>query len=234
MFKEASREVWLAVKITLLIAIVAGIAYPLVVLGISQAAFNNQANGSLIRDHNGQVVGSSLIGQCFYRTRTDAHGNVVYETTKDDQGNTIFVVDPRDFQSRPSFTVDSNGNPLPCNAANSTGSNLAPSSAKLVSRIRGYTDYLYSLGVAVDADGSRAPMPVDLVTGDFTGFDPDISDAAALAQVNMVARARHLQPAQLTQLVDNCMQGRVLGVFGAPYVDVLQLNLALDDGRHGC
>jgi K+-transporting ATPase ATPase C chain len=224
------RELNTSVRITLLIAVLCGIAYPLVMTGVAQVAFNRTANGSLITDSKGSVIGSSLIGQCYYKTSTDKNGNVTYQTTKDDQGNAIFVVDPRYFQSRPSFTVDAGGKPLPCNAANSTGSNLGPSSKVLIRRVTGYTDYLHSLGVAKNPDGSNAPMPVDLVTGDFTGFDPDISEAGALAQVGMVAAARHLDPVKVRALVEAHLDGRSLGIFGSPHVTVLSLNMALDGG----
>jgi K+-transporting ATPase ATPase C chain len=96
-----------------------------------------------------------------------------------------------------------------------------------------YTAYLHSLGVAKNPDGTDAPMPVDLVTGDFTGFDPDISEAAALAQVSMVATARHLDATRLRQVVEDHLSGRSLGIFGSPYINVLQLNLALDNGAAG-
>jgi K+-transporting ATPase ATPase C chain len=228
--RKLLTELNTALRITLLIAVLCGIAYPLVMTGAAQVAFNGNANGSLVSDSKGNVIGSSLIGQCYYKTSTATSGAVTYQTTKDDQGNVIFVIDPRYFQSRPSFTVDANGKPLPCNAANSGGSNLGPSSKALLSRVRGYTDYLHSLGVARNADGSNAPMPVDLVTGDFTGFDPDISEAGALAQVNMVAAARHLDPARLQQLVESHVSGRSLGIFGSPHVTVLSLNMALDAG----
>jgi K+-transporting ATPase ATPase C chain len=228
--RKLLAELNTSVRITLLIAVICGIAYPLVMTGVSQVAFNANANGSLITDSKGNIVGSALIGQCYYKTHTDSSGNVTYQTTKDDQGNVIFVIDQRYFQSRPSFTVDSTGKPLPCNAANSAGSNLGPSSKVLISRITGYTDYLHSLGVAKNPDGSNAPMPVDLVTGDFTGFDPDITEAGALAQVNMVAAARHLDPAKLQQLVESHLAGRSLGIFGSPHVNVLSLNMALDAG----
>ncbi|HEY7927242.1 MAG: potassium-transporting ATPase subunit C [Candidatus Dormibacteria bacterium] len=228
--RKLLTELNTALRITVLIAVLCGIAYPLVMTGAAQIAFNSNANGSLVSDSKGHVIGSSLIGQCYYKTTTDTSGTVTYQTTKDDQGNAIFVIDPRYFQSRPSFTVDANGKPLPCNAANSVGSNLAPSSKVLLSRVEGYTDYLHSLGIAKNPDGSNAPMPVDLVTGDFTGFDPDISDAAALAQVSMVAAARHLDSAKLQQLVESHVAGRPLGIFGSPHVTVLSLNMALDAG----
>ena len=226
--QKAFKELSTGVRITLLLAILTGLAYPLVMTGVAQVAFKDQANGSLISDSRGNVIGSSLIGQCFYMTKRDSSGNVVYETTTDDQGNPIFVADPRYFQSRPSFTVDANGKPLPCNAANSAGSNLGPDNPKLISRVRGYTDYLYSLGIARNPDGTKQPMPVDLVTGDFTGFDPDITEAGALAQVAMVARARHMNETTVRGLVESHVDGRSLGVFGAPHVNVLALNMALN------
>jgi K+-transporting ATPase ATPase C chain len=76
-----------------------------------------------------------------------------------------------------------------------------------------------------------APVPIDLVTADFTGFDPDISEAAALAQVNMVASARALDATKVRALVESQVQGRILWVFGEPVVNVLQLNLALNAGQ---
>ena len=81
---------------------------------------------------------------------------------------------------------------------------------------------------AYTAAGVSTPIPIDLVTSDFTGFDPDISEAAALAQVNMVANARGLSPSKLHSLVESEVQGRILWVFGEPVINVLQLNLALD------
>ncbi|HSP65570.1 MAG TPA: potassium-transporting ATPase subunit C [Candidatus Deferrimicrobium sp.] len=241
MSRKLLHELWLGTRITLVITIVCGIAYPLLMTGVSQLAFNGQANGSLVTDSQGTVVGSTLIGQCYYKTTKDASGNLLYQTVKDKSGNDLyFVVDPRYFQSRPlwAFTTTANANgtttssllqPV-CNAASSLGSNLGPGNSILIAHVTAYTAYLHSLGVAKNADGSNAPMPIDLVTGDFTGFDPDISEAAALAQVNMVAGARHLDVTKLTALVEAHVSGRSLGVFGSPHVTVLSLNMALDAG----
>jgi K+-transporting ATPase ATPase C chain len=231
MFRKLPRELLIAIRLTLVLAVLTGIIYPLAMTGIAQGLFRDKANGSLVTARNGDVIGSSMIGQCFYKTEKDKNGNLVYSTTKDSQGNVIFVIDTKYFQSRPSFTVDAaTGQPLPCNAANSVGSNLGPNNAALISRVRGYTDYLHSQGIAKNPDGSNAQMPVDLVTGDFTGFDPDITEAGALAQVDMVAKARNLDPAKVRQAVESHLDGRVLGVFGEPHVNVLSLNKALDDG----
>jgi K+-transporting ATPase ATPase C chain len=233
MFKNFSKETLISLRIVLIIAVITGIVYPLAMTGVAQALFKDKANGQLITDSSGNVVGSKLIGQCFYKTTKDSNGNDVYDTTKDSKGNPVFVIDQRYFQSRPSFTVDSNGNPLPCNAQNSTGSNLGPSNQALLDRIQGYVDYLHSVGIAENPDGSNAPVPIDLVTGDFTGFDPDISEAGALAQVDMVAKARSLDSAKVRQLVENHVDGRSVWVFGEPHVNVLTLNLALDHGDAG-
>jgi len=253
MFKNFPRELLVALRVTLVIAAVCGLIYPLAMTGIAQVIFPGQANGSLITSKDGTVVGSSLIGECFYQPnkgRTDFL-QAQYE------GETFYAVDPRYFQGRPSYyqTTSSNGTlellPLdpPCESNSSQGSNLAPSNPLLIKRVDTYADYLHCLGIdstvsygqvqlaAVAADPSKycsgavsnaTPLPVDLVTGDFTSFDPDISQAAALAQVEMVAAARGISASRLTQLVDANVTGRSLGILGEPYVDVLQLNLAVN------
>jgi K+-transporting ATPase ATPase C chain len=80
----------------------------------------------------------------------------------------------------------------------------------------------------VSTGATTTPIPIDLATGDFTSFDPDISVAAALAQVNMVAAARGLDPARVHAIVEANITGRVLWIFGESDVDVLQLNLAMN------
>lgn len=188
--------------LVLLIALTAitGLAYPLAMTGIAGAIFPAKAAGSLI-ERDGKVVGSSLIGQSF----TSAgyfHG----------RPSATSAADPADAAK----TV-----PSPYNAANSSGSNLGPTSAALAERVKGDLD-------ALKAENPGRPVPVDLVTTSGSGLDPDISPDAALFQVPRVAKARSLTEDRVRGLVDSQVQGRLLGVLGEPRVNVLALNLALD------
>ncbi|HEY1696031.1 MAG TPA: potassium-transporting ATPase subunit KdpC [Polyangiaceae bacterium] len=105
-----------AVVSLLALTVVTGVAYPLLVTGVAQAAFPRQANGSLILDQHGEALGSSLIGQPFD--------------------------DPRYFWGRLSATPDANGKPLPYNAASSYASNLGPTNPALVDEVKGRVDAL--------------------------------------------------------------------------------------------
>lgn len=202
------RELLIGLRLTLAAAALC-IIYTFVITGISQAAFNGNANGGLITK-NGQVVGAQLIGQSFMKATTDS------------KGNPVFNIDANYFQGRLSYTVDANtGHPLPYNAANSVGSNYGPSNPLLLKATQAAV-------AAFRAEGVTGEIPIDLVTSDFTGFDPDISEASALVQVPMVAKARGLDATKLTSLVESQLQGRILFVFGEPHINVLQLNLELN------
>lgn len=107
-------------------------------------------------------------------------------------------------------------------AANSSGSNYAPSNKKLVDRMQGDV-------AAYQKTTPGQPVPIDLVTASGSGLDPDITPASALYQVHRVAEARHLNEDELRKLVLAHVQGRQFGVLGEPRVNVLALNLALDD-----
>ena len=126
--------------------------------------------------------------------------------------------DPKYFWGRPSAT-----SPQPYNASASGGSNLGPLNPALSDAVKARIARLK----AADPENTR-PIPADLVTASASGLDPQISPAAADYQIERVARARQLDPAQVKSLVASYTEDRQWGIFGAPRVNVLALNLALD------
>ena len=193
-----------AVRAIIVLTIITGFVYPLVVLGIGQAAFHNQANGSLV-SVNGKVVGSSLLCQEFV----------------DSKGNPL----PQYFQPRPSTASDSTSKTdYGCDPNFSGASNLGTNNPTLLQNVnQRKAAYAKLNGV------SPSSIPPDAVTTSASGLDPYISPQNAYLQVNRVAAARHLPPAQVRALVDSHVQGRVLGFLGEPRVNVLALNMALDE-----
>ncbi len=187
----------------LVFTVLTGIIYPLFMLGIAQAAFNHNANGSLVKFH-GRVVGSSLLCQEF----VDAKGNPL----------------PQYFQPRPSVAAGTAKNDYGCNPLFSGASNLGPSNPKLVKEIKQRQAQIAAFDhVKVSA------IPPDAVTASASGLEPYISPANAAIQVDRVAAARHISPAVVRALVSKNTQGRTLGFLGEPTVNVLLLNIALDE-----
>ena len=199
------RQHLAGLRLLLVFTVVTGIIYPLVMVGIAQVAFNHQANGSLVSYH-GRVVGSSLLCQEF-----------VYPN-----GNPM----PQYFQPRPSYAIPS---PAPkddygCDPTFSSPSNFGPNNPLLIKAIEQRQKQISAFD---HVPISR--IPADAVTASGSGLDPDISPQDAAIQVDRVAAARHVSPAQIQALVNQYTQGRVLGFLGEPRVDVLNLNIALDE-----
>lgn len=194
------KEVRPAIVMIVAFTIITGLAYPFAMTGLAGVLFPYQASGSLV-EKDGKVIGSALIGQVFADDKY-FHG----------RPSATSAPDPKD----PSKTVDA-----PYNAANSSGSNLGPTSKALMERIKGDVETLKK-------ENPSAPVPTDLVTASGSGLDPDVSPAAALFQVPRVAKARGLPEARVRELVQSQIEGRAVGFLGEPRVNVLKLNLALD------
>ena len=194
------REIRPAIIILVALTLITGLAYPLAMTGVAGAIFPKQAAGSLI-ERDGKVVGSALIGQEFKDDKY-FHGRPSATTAPDPADATKTV-------------------PAPYNAANSSGSNLGPTSKALNDRVKEDVDKL-------KAENPQGTVPIDLVTTSGSGLDPDISPEAALFQVPRVAKARNMPEDRVRQLVSDNTQGRLAGLIGEPRVNVLALNLALD------
>lgn len=185
------REIFIALRATVVTLVLTGLLYPLAMTGVAQALFFNKANGSLVRDGKGVVVGSELIGQVF--------------------------ATPAYLQGRPSAA----GNGY--DATSSGGSNLGPTSKKLRDRATADVERLHK-------QNPEAPMPIpaELVTTSASGLDPHLSPEAALWQVSRIAAARQVASDRIKDVIASRVEGRDLGVFGEPRVNVLNVNLALD------
>lgn len=185
-----------AFTLFLLLTLVTGVVYPLLVTLIAQAVFPHQANGSILRA-GGVSPLSPLIGSELIGQHFEQ---------------------PHYFWGRPSAT-----DPVPTNAASSTGSNLGPTSPALLDAVRTRVETIRKAH-----PGQTGPIPADLVTASASGLDPHISPAAADYQVTRIARARALDETRIRTLVESNTEGRTFGLLGEPRVNVLKLNLALD------
>ncbi|MFP4119414.1 K(+)-transporting ATPase subunit C [Coleofasciculus sp.] len=186
------RETITGIRATVVLWILTALIYPFLMIFIGQVFFPYQANGSLITNNQGEVIGSALIGQSFSSAQY--------------------------FWSRPSTVNYSEGEDAAPTGV-SGASNLAPSNPELILRIQETIDQLQEAGIEPTAD---------LVYASGSGLDPHISIEAARRQIERVAQARSLETNQVETLIRQYTDGRFLGIFGEPGVNVLRLNLALD------
>lgn len=194
-----------ALRASSLLWILLGLAYPLGVTGIAQLILYDQANGSLIFDKNGEVIGSRLIGQQWNGAEW-FHGRPSATTGSD----------PTD----PTKTIAA-----PYNAGNSGGSNLGPTSRVLIERLAADRQ---ALDQTVPELAGTA-IPADMLTTSASGLDPDISPAYAALQVPRVAAARGVTEERISAVLARHIAGRTLGIFGEPRVNVLELDLDLQN-----
>ena len=196
-----------AIMMTLLLTVITGLIYPGIITGLAQLIFPYQANGSL-HAVNGKVIGSDIIGQQWT--------SVKY------------------FHGRPSATLNPSGTPSPYEADNTAASNLGPTNKQLIDGNGGTYKGVKNYAEQFRKENGLAPntpLPSDIVTASGSGLDPDISPEAAFLQVARVAQARGMDQVAVHKLVEDHVQGRFLWIFGEPFVNVLDVNLALDGAK---
>lgn len=205
-----------AILVTLFFTVFTGLVFPYTLFLVGKL-MPHQANGSLVLDSKGTVVGSELIAQPFstpvyFHPRPSGTGDLGYGT----------------FDKDHAF-------------AGSSGTNLGPTSDKLINGIHkktadgkddpGNFDGVVDLVKAYRAENHLAPdaqVPADAVTRSASGIDPHISVENAYLQAPRVAEARHWKLDTVKKLVDDNTDPAFLGLFGDSAVNVLKLNLALD------
>lgn len=178
-----------AVVLVALFTLLLGLGYPLTVTGVAQGLFPAQANGSLVRDDQGRVVGSALIGQPFAEARY--------------------------LHPRPSAAGEG------YDASASSGSNLGPLNPDLRTAVA-------DRAAAIRAEDGAGAIPADAVTASASGLDPDISPAYARLQARRIAAARGVPVQEVQSVIDQNVQGPLLGFIGQAHVNVLMTNRALD------
>ncbi|MGW1244497.1 potassium-transporting ATPase subunit C [Streptomyces bobili] len=209
---NTARLLWAGLRALLVLTLVTGVIYPLVVTGIAQGLFSDQANGSEIKA-DGKVVGSSLIGQSY---------NLPLE-----KGQETPEPDLKWFQGRPQ-------NGLGTNSVNTRYSLILSGATNRSADNKDLVDWVTAAKAAVVKDNSvngytvkPSEVPADAVTSSGSGLDPDISPQYADIQVHRVAEKNGLPVDRVEKLVDDHTEGRTLGFMGEPRVNALELNTAL-------
>jgi K+-transporting ATPase ATPase C chain len=211
------KDIVTAIIAMLVFTLLLGVAYPLVIEGVSQVAFPGSANGRQIH-RDGRLVGSKLIGQAFMVPVIGKNGK-----PEEKEKAPVLQAVPRYFQSRPSATEGG-----PYNAAASTFSNRGPNSTITREADEENIKEYLALNKPYDPGLTVAKIPVDAVNTSASGVDPQISEANARIQAHRIAALRHLSLGKVDSLIAKYTSARGLGFSGEPGVNVLQLNLALD------
>ena len=201
---NTARLLGAGLRALLVLTVLCGVLYPLAVTGIAQAAFNDRADGSEIKDSGGRVVGSALIGQ--------QYGD-----------------DLRWFQPRPSAGLAANTENTRYGLLVSGASNKAADNPDLVEAVTAARAKVLADNTVPGYTPQPSRIPADAVTSSGSGLDPHISPAYAELQVHRVAERNRLGVRQVEELVRDHTEGRTLGFLGEPRVNVLELNTALRD-----
>ncbi|MEV8341353.1 potassium-transporting ATPase subunit C [Streptomyces niveus] len=210
--RGTTRLLGAALRTLLVLTLVCGVLYPLTAMGIGQALFNHQANGSDITSH-GKVVGSSLIGQ-----RYDLPLKNGQETPEPDL---------KWFQPRPSNGLGTNTVNTQYKLLLSGATNRAGDNKELIQWVK---DAKAAVIKDNSVDGHQvkpSDVPPDAVTSSGSGLDPAISPQYAHIQTHRIAKLNNLPVSKVQNLVNQHTDNRILGFIGEPHVNVLELNIAL-------
>ncbi len=203
------KQILPAIRATIVLAVLIGLIFPVVITVITQFVFPKQANGSLIRNKEGQVIGSELIGQKFTKSKY--------------------------FQPRPSaagsgyvgeFSAGTNLGPTSSKLIN--GKLDDPTTKDIDESFVGIKQLAQIYANENLLSKSEKP-PVDAVTYSGSGLDPHISETNALFQARRIGKVRNLPLKTITTLIRTHTEDRQFGIFGEPRVNVLKLNLALEE-----
>jgi K+-transporting ATPase ATPase C chain len=209
---NTARLLGAGLRALLVLTLVTGVIYPLVVTGIAQALFNDQANGSEVKA-DGKVVGSSLIGQSY---------NLPLK-----KGEETASPDLKWFQGRPQNGLGTNSVNTQYSLILSGATNRSGDNADLIAWVKAAKAAVIKDNSTADYTVKASEVPADAVTSSGSGLDPDISPTYADLQVHRIAEKNGLTVAQVQKLVDEHTTGRTLGFIGEPRVNVLELNIAL-------
>jgi len=200
------RTHFTALRMLLVMTVILGLAYPLLVTGVSRLAFADKANGSVVKS-DGKEIGSSLLGQNYNLPKKNP-----------DDTEEAAVPDPKWFQPRPAAYV--------YDPKSSGASNLGPNSEDLLKAVNDRR------AAVAEFDGvDPATVPVDALTASGSSLDPHISVEYAKEQVARVAKARSISADTLNKLIDKYTEGRALGFLGQAGVNVVLLNKAISEQK---
>ncbi|MFG2468363.1 potassium-transporting ATPase subunit C [Streptomyces canus] len=208
------RLLWAGLRALLVLTLVTGVIYPLVVTGIAQGLFRDQANGSEITS-DGKVVGSSLIGQSY---------NLPLK-----KGQETPEPDLKWFQGRPQNGLGSNSVNTQYKLILSGATNRSADNKDLIGWVTAAKKAVIEDNSVNGYTVKPSAVPADAVTSSGSGLDPDISPQYADIQVHRIAEKNGLSVAQVQKLVDDHTESRTLGFIGEPRVNVLELNIALKE-----
>ncbi|MGL4819656.1 MAG: potassium-transporting ATPase subunit KdpC [Bacilli bacterium] len=170
-----------SIRLTLALVVLCGLVYPFFITGVGQLVMADRADGSMIKNSNGEIIGSKLIGQSFTQ--------------------------PQYFQGR----VSSIG----YEASASGSMNYALSNEAFQQRVT----------ESANAWALPGAIQTDLITNSGSGLDPHITVQSARLQVERIAKARNVSPTVVEDVVNKAIEGQI---FGLDYVNVLEMNVALD------